>query len=218
MRWWHATPDVNGFNVLCYICWFSFLLRCYDHLCVVTRCEYIHIWEENRKKGKQTDRGEKKQKKRTFFFFCYNEDAAAEEDWNPTLVKTVPICRQRVIIRPPYGPMVSQVRGQGLIRYSGNFLAFPPMAGENTESPALRLFFFSSSPSFVVRTSTVKIKGEEKNNPTALYSESAIPPKIRDLFLYGFAVRIELLSSFFLFFFLKKTKKKMRNWYFLKDF
>lgn len=36
-------------------------------------------------------------------------------------------------------PMGSQVRGQGLVRYGGDILALPPMAGENTESPALLL-------------------------------------------------------------------------------
>lgn len=157
-----CNPRCNSFNVLCSICWFSFLLWCYDHLCVVTRCEYIHIWEENRK-SKQTD-----EKKTTNF--RYDEDAAAVlgEKAGTWPSRNRPRPPTGVIIRPRLAQMGLQVRGQGLVRYSGNFLALPSMAGENTESPALRLSL--SSPSCVVRTSTVKIKGKKKQKQPSTLS------------------------------------------------
>lgn len=156
-----CNPRCNSFNVLCSICWFSFLLWCYDHLCVVTRCEYIHIWEENRK-SKQTDG--KKQKLSLRWRCCCCFWGRRRE---PDPRATGPVRRQGSLSGRGLAQMGLQVRGQGLVRYSGNFLALPPMAGENTESPALRLSL--SSPSCVVRTSTVKIKGKKnKKQPSTL--------------------------------------------------
>lgn len=58
--------------------------------------------------------------------------------------------------------MGTQVRGQGLARYGGDILALPPMAGENTESPALLL----SSLSFIwSQDFNCKKKIKEKGNP-----------------------------------------------------
>lgn len=196
-----CNPRCNGFNVLCSICWFSFLLWCYDHLCVVTRCEYIHIWEENRK-SKQTN-GKKKKTSTTFRF---DEDAAAAVLWWGRRQEPDPRANRPHSLTggslSGHGWHDWGRRSEGLVWYSGNFLALPPMAGENTESPALRLPLSSSS--CVVRTSTVKIKEKKrktkKNNPLLWV---CYPSKdTRPLSLW-FAVRIELF--FFLFF---KGEKK----------
>lgn len=106
-----CNPRCNSFNVLCSICWFSFLLWCYDHLCVVTRCEYIHIWEENRK-SKQTD-----EKKKTFatmkmLLLFLGEKAGTWPSRNRPRPPT------GVIIRPRFGPngVAGQRSGLGSVQ------------------------------------------------------------------------------------------------------
>lgn len=60
--------------------------------------------------------------------------------------------------------MGTQVRGQGLARYGGDILALPPMAGENTESPALLL----SSLSFIWSQDFNCKKDKRKRQPSTL--------------------------------------------------
>lgn len=129
------------------------------------RCNQVWVYTYLRGKQKKQTNGWKK----TTTNFRYDEDAAAVlgEKAGTWPSRNRPRPPTGVIIRPRLAQMGLQVRGQGLVRYSGNFLALPPMAGENTESPALRLSL--SSPSCVVRTSTVKIKGKKnKKQPSTL--------------------------------------------------
>lgn len=76
-------------------------------------------------------------------------------------------------------PMGSRVGGQGLVRYGGTSLLFLQWQVRITVSPALLL----SSLSFMC-SQDFNCK-EDKRKKATLYFESAIPPKIQDLFLYG---------------------------------
>lgn len=179
-----CNPRCNGFNVLCSICWFSFLLWCYDHLCVVTRCEYIHIWEEKQKK--QTNNWEKKENINNFSLWwrcCCCCFVVGEKAGTWPSCKPAPLADGGVIIRPRLAWLGPQVRGLGLVQRE------LPCSSSNgrweywiTSSASPSLLLFMCSQDF-----NCKDKRKEKKNKkkTTLYFESAIPPKIRDLFLYG---------------------------------
>lgn len=171
-----CNPRCNSFNVLCSICWFSFLLWCYDHLCVVTRCEYIHIWEENRK-SKQTD--EKKNNKLSLRWRCCC--CFGGEGGNLTLAQPAPSA-DRGHYQAAVGPNGVAGQRSGL----GSVQRELPCSSSNgrweywiTSSASLSFLPFMCCQDFNCKDK------RKKKQKTTLYFESAIPPKIQDLFLYG---------------------------------
>lgn len=157
------------------------------------RCNQVWVYTYLRGNEKKVNKETKQMGKKNFV--RYDEDAAAvlgEKAGTWTLGQL------------PHWPtghyqaqMGSQVRGQGLVRYGGDFLALPPMAGENTESPALRL----SSLSFMC-SQDFNCKEDKKKKATPLLWVCYPSKDTRPLSLW-FAVRIEL------FFFLKGKKRKL---------
>lgn len=79
-----------------------------------------------------------------------------------------------------FRPMECRVRGgQGLAWYGGTSLLFLQWQVRITVSPALLLSSLS-----IMCSQDFNCK-EDRRKKATLYFESAIPPKIQDLFLYG---------------------------------
>lgn len=166
MRWWHATPDVIILMFYVSILFVLFVMMLWSLL----RCNKVWVYTYLREEKKTKDYMLNAMKMLLLF--------VGEEVKTPTLAQ-LPRWRWRVIIRPLPGWAALQVRGQGSVRYGGTSLLFLQWQVRITVSPALLLSCLSSmcSQDFNCK--------EDKRKQATLCYESALPPKIRDLDLFG---------------------------------